>query len=341
MGSEGQTMDLEPIRPERAVELYLDHRRNEVAEATLRSHRSRLDHFRAWCEKEGITNLNELTGRDLYRFRTWRKKDGGLSKISLKTQLVTLRVFVKWLEAIEAVEPDLHTKILLPSLKSEEEVRDQMIEADRVEHILAFLQKYEYASLRHLIMELAWTTAMRRGSLHAIDVGDYYSSDQYIKVVHRTDTPLKNQEQGERHVSLNDRLCEMLDDWLEDKRPEVVDDRGREPFLASKAGRLHPSTIQQTVYRTTRPCEFTDRCPHDRQIKSCEATKRASASKCPSSVPPHGIRRGAITHWLSEGVPTRVVSDRANVGPDVLEKHYDQRDEFQKMKQRRKYADKF
>ncbi|WP_135366306.1 tyrosine-type recombinase/integrase [Halosimplex halophilum] len=334
-------MDLEPISPERAVELYLDHRRNEVANATLRSHRSRLNQFRQWCREEEITNLNELSGRDLYQYRTWRKNEGDLSKVSLKTQLVTLRVFVKWLESIEAVKADLHTKILLPSLSTEEQVRNQMIESDRAEEILTFLRKYEYASNRHLVMELAYTTAMRRGALHSLDVADYYPKERYIEVTHSSETPLKNQEKGERHVSLNERVCELLDDWLQDKRPDVVDDHGRKPLLASEYGRLHPSTIQQIIYRITRPCEFADYCPHDRDIGSCEATERHAASKCPSSIPPHGIRRGAITSWLAEDVPEKVVSDRANVGTDVLEKHYDQRDEHQKMEQRREYSDKF
>ena len=51
------------------------------------------------------------------------------------------------------------------------------------------------------------------------------------------------------------------------------------------------------------------------------------ASTCLSSVSPHAIRRGSITHHLSEDVPEKVVSDRMNVNLDVLEKHYDRRTE--------------
>jgi len=80
------TDDLHPITPEEADESYLDHRRNEVAEATLRSHRSRLKHFKHWCSLEGITNLNELTGRDLHDYRVWRREDGALSSPSEKSQ---------------------------------------------------------------------------------------------------------------------------------------------------------------------------------------------------------------------------------------------------------------
>lgn len=37
--------------------------------------------------------------------------------------------------------------------------------------------------------------------------------------------------------------------------------------------------------------------------------------------PETAIRRGSITHHLSEDVPEKVVSDRMNVSLDVLEKH--------------------
>lgn len=57
-----RTMQLEPIEPETAVELYLSDRNSELAEATLAAHRSRLGHFNRWCDERGIDNLNELTG---------------------------------------------------------------------------------------------------------------------------------------------------------------------------------------------------------------------------------------------------------------------------------------
>lgn len=197
-------MTLEPLAPERAVELYLDHRRNEVAAQTLRSHESRLQYFTTWCDEDDIENLNELTGRKLYENRIWRRNDGDLSKVSEKTQMATLRVFVKFLESIDAVEPDLHTKVQLPSLSSDDNVRTEMLEADAAERVLDYLAKYHYASLRHVVVTLAWKTAMRRGTMHALDVRDYHPDDQYIQTVHRVETPLKNQESGERYVELAD-----------------------------------------------------------------------------------------------------------------------------------------
>lgn len=66
---------------------------------------------------------------------------------------------------------------------------------------------------------------------------------------------------------------------------------------------------------------------------------RGHSAQCPSSVSPHPFRRGAITHYLQSDVPETVVCDRANVTSDVIDQHYDQRSQKEKMEQRRGYLD--
>lgn len=48
---------------------------------------------------------------------------------------------------------------------------------------------------------------------------------------------------------------------------------------------------------------------------------------------------GSITHSLNSDMPDKVVSDRANVSPKVIEQHYDRRTEQERMEQRREYLD--
>ena len=72
-------MPLEPIRFDEAVELYLEDRESELAQATLYAHSSRLGHLIRWCDEQEIDNLNELTGRKLHRYRLWRRRDGDLA----------------------------------------------------------------------------------------------------------------------------------------------------------------------------------------------------------------------------------------------------------------------
>ncbi|WP_433628345.1 tyrosine-type recombinase/integrase [Halomicrococcus sp. NG-SE-24] len=334
-------MNLEPIHPDRAVELYLADRAADVSEATLYSHRSRLGHFRRWCDDQDIENLNDLTGRRLHAYRIWRRNDGELAKPTEKTQMDTLRVFIRWLESIDAVEQDLHTKVLSPSLTADENTRDTTLTSDEAEDVLEELEKYQYASLKHVTLALLWHTMMRRGAARALDVQDFHPSERYLEVVHRpeSETPLKNKQRGERLVALPGQMCDLLTDWIENKRPDTVDEFGREPLLATEQGRIHVGTIQHYAYLFTRPCLYSGVCPHGRDIETCEATERDRASKCPSSVSPHAIRRGSITHALNQEMPEKAVSDRANVSKDVLEQHYDRRSEREKMEQRRRFIE--
>jgi site-specific recombinase XerD len=335
------TANLEPIEPHRALELYLGQRETEVTSTTLKSHRSRLGKFVEWCEQEGIDNMNDITGRKLHEYRIWRRNDGDLRPASENTQMKTLRVFIRWCESIEAVENDLATKVQVPDLSREDNVRHAMLDAEQAAEVLAHYRKYRYASLEHVTLALLWHTMMRRGSARALDVSDYNAEEMYLEAVHRpeTDTPLKNQERGERLVALSEEVCILLDDWLSEQRPAVEDDHGRRPLLATVNGRISGSTIASYVYRATRPCVYTNECPHDRDIETCEAVDNSKAHECPTSVSPHAVRRGAITASLEDGTPDNVISDRANVSQEVLDKHYDRRDERTKMEQRREHFD--
>lgn len=67
--------------------------------------------------------------------------------------------------------------------------------------------------------------------------------------------------------------------------------------------------------------------------------EHGSASKGASSVSPHSIRRESITHRLNNDMPDKVVSDRVNVSPEVIDQHYDRRTVREKMEQRRDYLD--
>jgi len=332
-------MELEPIAPADAKEMFLAHRRDEVSEATIQGYHYRLKPFVKWCEQEGITNLNDLTARSLHEYRLWRKEDGDLKTITLKGQLSTLRVFLKFLESIDGAEQGLHDKLLVPSVEDEEAVSNSMLEAERSEHILRYLSKYEYASKRHTLFAVLWHTGCRMGAAHSMDVSDFDRESQALKVRHRPDTGthLKNKQAGERICALSEEVCEVLEDYINVTRDEVTDDHGREPLFTTQYGRMHRSKIREMVYAVSRPCAYGKECPHGREPDSCEAGNYTQASKCPSSVSPHDIRRGAITHFLRNEVPKQVVSDRVNSSPETLEKHYSQLTEEEKMEQRRDY----
>jgi site-specific recombinase XerD len=335
-------MSLEPIDPETALELYLAHRENNVTDATIYSHRSRLGHFVQWCDEQDITNLNELAGRQLHEYRLWRRDDGDLSPATEKTQMDTLRVFIRWLESIDGVPKDLHVKVRSPNLTGGDNICDVMLDDESAEEILTYLRRYEYASRPHVVLALMWHTMMRVGAVRALDYEDYHANEKSLEVVHRPErgTPIKNGDDGERYIALSAEICEVLDDWIADRRREVMSENERRPLIATPQGRAHTTTLRSDCYRYTRPCISSGECPHGRNIDDCPATAYDQASECPSSVSPHALRRGGITNALQQDFPMKAVSDRANVSEQVLEMHYDNRSEKEKMEQRRDYLDR-
>ena len=334
------TNDLEPLDPATGREMYLDERSHELADATIQSHRYRLKQFVQWCDQEDIENLNDLSGRDVHRFRVKRRNEDDLATATMKGQLATLRVFLRFCATIDAVEPGLDEKIILPTTTADD-AREELLDAERARKVLDHLEKYRYATLEHVLFEVLWHTGLRIGAAVGIDIEDYDADEQFLELAHRPEqgTSLKNGKASERFVALNDGVCSVLDDWLEVNHPGSVDDYERNPLFGTRRSRLSKNRARTIAYQYTRPCVYDSRCPHNREFENCEAQPTAYAHACPSSLSPHPIRRGAITNHLQNEVPEKVVSDRMDVGPDVLDQHYDQRTKKEKLEQRRQFLD--
>jgi len=89
--------DLTPIDPAAAVKLYLKDREAELASATLRSHRSRLQWFVQWYDDEGIGSMHDLDAATLRGYQHWRREHGDdPNAVTVKSQIDTVRQLFKW-----------------------------------------------------------------------------------------------------------------------------------------------------------------------------------------------------------------------------------------------------
>lgn len=109
-------MSLESIEPDTALELYLADKDNELADASLKAHKYRLGHFTRWCDQQDIENLNELGGRQLQRYRVWRRDEGDLSPVSEKTQMDTRRTSRWGVIGLAPIARDI--RVVFPELLS-------------------------------------------------------------------------------------------------------------------------------------------------------------------------------------------------------------------------------
>lgn len=337
------TNELEPLAPTEAVEMYLKQRESELTKQTFRKQEQRLESFLHFCDEKGIDNLNDLTGRDLYRYRLWRKEGNdyydSVKDITVRANLATIRTFLGFAESIDAVESGMKLKVQLPDV--DKESKDEMLSADRAETILEYLDRYEYASRSHVAFAIMWRTAARAGSVRALDLEDFDAEEPCLMFRHRpeTDTPLKNKERAERDVHVDSYYARVIQDYIDKNRRDKTDDHGREPLLTTRCGRPSVSTLRDDCYRVTLPC-LHGPCPHDRDPDTCEWTEKNHVSKCPSSCGCHALRRGSITDHRNRGIPAELVSDRVDATPEVIDQHYDKRTAREKMRVRRRIMEK-
>ncbi|WP_126662004.1 tyrosine-type recombinase/integrase [Haloterrigena salifodinae] len=329
--------DLQPLTPSEGVDMFLEHRQPSIRESSMQNARHRLSVFLEWCEEQEIDNLNDLTGRDLSLFVSWRR--GDVAPITLQKQLSSVRMALRWWADIEAVDDGLAEKLHAPELPDGAESREVFLAADRAKQALRYFDRHHYASRDHALIALIWRTGMRRGAVRALDVDDLDEDDQAIRVEHRpeTGTPLKNGDGGSRWVYLGPRWFQILSDFVENPdRKDVVDEHGRRPLFTTRQGtRPTGHSIYKWVIRALHPCTYAE-CPHDRTPSGCEArSSDSSPSKCPSARSPHAVRRGAITNHLNEETAPETVSERMDVSLEVLYEHYDARTEREKMAVRR------
>jgi len=328
------TDGLQPLSPEEGVDRFLTMRRDSGnRDSTYKNDVTRMNHFLRWCqEEEEIENLNNLTGRRLSGFVSWRCEQ--VAKTTVEKQLSAVREALRFWANIEAVEPGIAERIYAPQLKDVDDTRGVYLDPERAERILGTLDRFHYASRRHVIMALLWRTGMRRSALRSLDVADLKEDDNAVRLEHRIDegTRLKNGDGGSRWVFLGPRWFKIVADYLDNPdRPDVTDEYGREPLLTTENGRPTGDTIYVWVNKATHPCEYGE-CPHDREPSDCEARGTDGyPSKCPSARSPHAVRRGAITDHLNNGTTPEVVSERMDVGLQTLYKHYDARNERDKM----------
>jgi site-specific recombinase XerD len=330
--------ELNPISPRDAVEMYLDKREDEVSDETWRKQRARLNAFVQFCEESGIENLNELDGRDLHRYRTWRKNGEGdgygeVNMVTVRSGLSTLRVFLEFAASIEAVEQGMRERVMVPDVDA---AKDEKLDVDRGREILNELERFHYASREHVEFALIWTAGLRLGTMRALDVGDFDADEPCLEVRHRpeTGTRLKNAEGGERDLHLSDFYARVIEDFIRHNRREVEDEHGREPLLTTAQGRISKTTIRSDMYQITQSCHFDNECPHGEEPASCKFRHKDHLSKCPSVQSPHNIRRAAITRLLQESA-AEAVSGRVDASLDVIDEHYDKRTEREKMRTRR------
>lgn len=325
------------LSPRDAVERYLDRRRTELTEGSVQAYRYRLKLWVEWCQREGITSVSEFSGWVLEQYEAYRSGKG-LAPTTLRSEMMTLKGHMEYLERLDAVEEGLAEKVHIPNVSKSERSRDELLSTDRARLLLRHYRQSEVsrATKHHALLELLWHTGARLGGIRALDLRDFHPGEGFVEFVHRpsTGTPLKNKIEGERMVGLRRPVVDVLEEYLRENRDDALDQHGRSPLLTTRNGRPSKTAVRTWCYLATHPCVAAP-CPHDRNPGTCEYRSYSAASKCPSSKSPHHVRTGSISWHRDRGYPKEVVAERVNASEDVIDEFYDKSTKRDRMNLRR------
>jgi len=171
----------------------LDERRPEVAEQTQYNNQGHLLRFIKFTKSENIEQMEEFDGFLLRQFKTWLRNERDVNEVTVSNYVSTIRAFIQWCEKVELVEEGLYEKMDYPQLTIEEKSRDESIDPEEADSILAYCYKFEYATLRHTMFHLAWHTTFRLGTIRSLDLCDWHPERNFLSLHHRpeTGTPLE------------------------------------------------------------------------------------------------------------------------------------------------------
>lgn len=312
------------LSPADARDRWLSKRSVSLAEHTLTDYHYRLKVFTDWCESKGIDSMQELTPWLVDEFDAKRKGDD-LAPVTLQNHQQTVQLFLEWAESVGIAVDGVADAIEIPDVDRSEHVSDTRLEPEAARQLLEhFRNGPARASKQHVVFEILWVVGCRMGGLRGLDLRDVDRSANVLEFRHRPerDTPLKNGQQGERDVGVTDETMAVVGEWIDQHRPTVRDEYGREPLLPTAHGRAAETTLQNWCYHATAPCRYQE-CPHGNIQPTCEHWEITSATGCPSTRSPHQIRSGSITWQRNRGMGVEVVSRRVNASVEVINKHYD------------------
>ena len=299
-----------------------------VKQSSHRAYEVVTRNFVNYLDDNGIEATDSIDGYLIEQWKLKRQEEDSVAPATLHNNTKHLRVFIKYLESSELVAPGLYDKVTVPNISKEDARSDEAVKPAQIEQILNHIATYEYATRKHAFIKLLWHIGCRISGLIAADVDDFRPGEKMLRLRNRKQrgTGLKNRDSSERNVTLNDDTIAVVNDYVNGRRDEVMDEHGREPLFTTAHGRMSRQRAYKDFVAASRPCEYRGNCPHDRKIQECEAAqKKNKAFECPSSDSLHPIRRGSITHHLTQGWDKQHVSERCDVSVAVLEKHYDVR----------------
>ena len=241
---------------------------------TITAYQNDLNSFSLFCKN--TFDQDEIRNVHYTQIRSWIVDlvSQGVSNNTINRKISTLKSFYKFLQKTKQI--DLNPLIKHKALKVEKRIQNPFSESEITKVISLLEEKDDFVSVRNrLIVELLYSTGMRRGELISIQLSDVALSGKLIKVI--------GKRNKERFVPLLASIIKTIERYLE-LRKEVVT-TSRFLFITEKGNKLYETLVYRVV----------------NSYFSNVSTKEKKS--------PHLLRHSFATHLLNEGADLNSVKE--------------------------------
>lgn len=194
-------------------------RERNGSEATLKVQTHHQYRFILWAAERGVHYARDVTRPILERYQRhlyqYRKSNGEpLSTRTQRTALQPLQVWFSWLTKQHLILANPAADLELPKL--EKRLPRTILSVEDVEQVLALPDLTTLQGIRdRALMELLWSTGLRRGEVATLDV---YSVDGSRKTV----TVRQGKGRKDRIVPIGNRALRWIAHYVQAVRPQLL-----------------------------------------------------------------------------------------------------------------------
>ncbi len=244
-----------------------------LAANTLEAYRQDLARYRAFLDKEKVTDWRKVTRTHILKYLSAEGKRG-LESSSIARGLVSIKLFHRFLIKERHVENDVTSVLESPKLWKK---LPQFLTAQEMESILKMPDVKTATGIRDLaLLECLYATGMRVSEITGIPLGNVYLENRFIKCRGKGDK--------ERLVPLGSKAIEACQDYLRRVRSKMKA-RTDHFFLGRGGEGLTRQFVWQMIKRYARLAGIT------------------------KEITPHTFRHSFATHLLERGADLRVVQE--------------------------------
>ena len=264
------------------AESYSQHLITErnLSENSIRAYIADLESFVSHINTLGIAEFKAL---NLGHIRSWlaNLQTKGAARSSITRRVVSIRAFTYWAARNGWIESDIGRDLVAP--KPERHL-PEVLDRDAARLAIEALEQRAREdgtaeSLRDLaIVEVLYASGIRVSELTGLDISDLDHSRGTLRVIGKGNK--------ERVVPLGIPAIRALDRWLNEGRPQLVNDQSESAiFLGARGKRIDQRVVRTIVYAS---------------IGALGKNQRFG---------PHGLRHSAATHLLEGGADLRTVQE--------------------------------